>query len=57
MAKEKDETSQKSKKIRSHESSSQNHDSFEEESVRINEYYQPPPRRTRRDRREQERLG
>ena len=55
MAKEKDESSQKSKKIRSHASSSQNHDSFGEESLRINEYYQPPPRRTRR--KEQERLG
>jgi len=54
MAKEKDESSQKSKKIRSHASSSQNHDSFGEESLRINEYYQPPPRRSRRDRREQE---
>jgi len=31
-----------------------NHDSFGEESLRINEYYQPPPRRTRRNRREQE---
>ena len=30
------------KKIRSHASSSQNHDSFGEESLRINEYYQPP---------------
>jgi len=36
------------KKIRSHASSSQNHDSFGKESLRINEYYQPPPRRTRR---------
>ena len=27
---------------------------FGEESLRINEYYQPPPRRTRRDRRELE---
>jgi len=53
MTKEKDENSQK-KRIRSHAFSSQNHDSFGEESLRINEYYQPPPRRTRRDRREQE---
>jgi len=53
MTNEKDENSKKKKK-RSHASSSQNHDSFGEESLRINEYYQPPPRRTRRDRREQE---
>ena len=51
MTKEKGENSQKSKKIRSHASSSQDHDSFGEESLRINEYYQPPLRRTRRDRR------
>ena len=37
--------------IRSHASISQEHDSFGEESLRINEYYQPPRRRTRRDRR------
>ena len=54
MEKVKDENSQKSKKIRSHASSSKNHDSFGEERLRINEYCQPPPRRTRRDRREQE---
>ena len=33
---------------------SSTHDSLGEESLRINEYYQPPPRRNRRDRREQE---
>ena len=54
MTREKGESSQKSKKICLHASSCQNHDSFGEESLRINEYYQPPPRRTRRDRREQE---
>jgi len=53
MAKEKDESSHKSKKTCSHASSSHNHDSFGEESLRINEYYQPPPRRTRRIRKEQ----
>jgi len=53
-AKEKDEISQKKIKIRSHASSSQDHDSLGEESLRINKYYQPPLRRTRRDRREQE---
>jgi len=42
------------KKICSHAFSSHNHDSFGEESLRINEYYQPPPRRTRRERKEQE---
>jgi len=40
-------------KIYSHASSSKDHDSLGEESLRINEYYQPP-RRNRRDRREQE---
>jgi len=29
-----------------------NHESFGEESLRINEYYQPPPKRTRRERQE-----
>jgi len=46
--------------IYSHASSSHNHESFGEESLRINEYYQPPPRITRRERKEQEstkRLG
>jgi len=42
------------KNICSHAYNSQNHDSLGEESLRINEYYQPHPRRTRRDRREQE---
>ena len=54
MAKEKDESSQKSKKICSHASSSHNHEFFGKESLRINEYYQPPPRRTRRERKEQQ---
>jgi len=49
MTKEKDESSKKSKKIYSHASSSHNHESFGEESLRINEYYQPPPMRTRRE--------
>jgi len=54
IAKEKDESSQKYKKIYSHASSSHNHESLGEESLRINEYYQPPLRRTRRERKEQE---
>jgi len=42
------------KNIYSHASSSHIHESFGEESLRINEYYQPPPRRTKRERKEQE---
>ena len=53
MAKGKDENSSKSKKS-SHASSSKHHESFEEESLKINEYYQPQPRRTRRERQEKE---
>jgi len=53
MVKERDEYSNKSKKS-SHASSSKSHESFGEESLRINEYCQPPPRRTRRERQEKE---
>jgi len=42
MAKGKDENSSKSKKS-SHASSSKHHESFGEESLKINEYYQPSP--------------
>jgi len=42
------------KKKPSHASISKDHDSFGEGSLRINDYYQAPPRRHRRDRREQE---
>jgi len=38
----------------SHASSSKHHESFGEESLKINEYYQPQPRRTRRERQERE---
>ena len=53
LTKAKEEKSQK-KKIHSHASISKDHDSFGEGSLRINYYYQAPPRRLRRDRREQE---
>jgi len=53
MVKERDEYSYKSKKS-SHVSSSRGNDSFGEESLRINEYYQPHPRKTRRERKEKE---
>ena len=53
LKKGKDENSSKSKKS-SHASSSKHHESFEEESLKINEYYQPQPRRTRRERQEKE---
>jgi len=55
MVKERDKYSNKSKKS-SHASSSKNHESFGEESLRINEYYQPPPRQTRRERQEKENI-
>jgi len=55
MAKGKDENSSKSKKS-SHASSSKHHEFFGGESLRINEYYQPSPRRTRRERQERESL-
>ena len=42
---------EKSQKIHSHASISKDHDSFGEGSLEINDYYQAPPRR---DRREQE---
>jgi len=55
MAKGKDENSSKSKKS-FHASSSKHHESFGEENLRINEYYQPSHRRTRRERQERESL-
>jgi len=53
MVKERDEYSHKSKKS-SHASSYMGKDSFGEESLRINEYYQPHPRQTRREGKEKE---
>jgi len=50
VVKERDEYN-KSKKI-SHASSSRGDDSFGEQNLRINDYYQPPPRRARRERQE-----
>jgi len=41
----------KSKKS-SHASNSRGNDSFGEQSLTINEYYQPPPRRARKERKE-----
>jgi len=41
----------KSKKS-SHPSSSKGNESYREQSLRINEYYQPPPRRVRKERKE-----
>lgn len=52
IVKEKDEYIRKLKK--SHASSSRSSDSHAERSLRINDYYQPPPRRTRNT---QRRLG
>ena len=48
----KDEKSQISKKLHSHAYSSQVYDSFGEESLRINKYHQPSPRRARKERQE-----
>ena len=53
LTKAKDEKSQISKKLTSHASISKDHDSFGEGSLRIKDYYQAPPKRYRRDRREQ----
>jgi len=50
MVKEIDENT-KSKKS-SHASSSRGNESFKEQSLRINEYYQPFPRRARKERQE-----
>jgi len=52
LTKEKDEKSQKLKKICSHASGSQDHDFFGEESLRINEYHQPSPRGASKERQE-----
>jgi len=52
LNKAKDENSQNSKKVHSHASSSKDHDSLGEGSLRINEYYQPPTRRNRKERQE-----
>jgi len=49
MVKERDENT-KSKKKSSHASSSRRNESFKEQSLRINEYYQPSPRRARKER-------
>ena len=54
LTKAKDEKSHTLKNIPSHASISKDHDSFGEGSLRINDYYQAPPRRQRRDRKEQE---
>ena len=54
LTKAKDEKSHISKKLPSHASISKDHDSFAEGSLRINDYYQAPPRRHRRNRKEQE---
>jgi len=50
MVKERDDYT-KSKKS-SHASSGRGNDSFGEQSFKINEYYQPPPRRARKERKE-----
>jgi len=52
LTKAKDENSQKSKKSHTHASHSKDHESLGEESLRINDYYQPPPRRNRRNKQE-----
>ena len=52
LTKVKDENSQNSKKLHSHASNSKDHDSLGEGSLRINEYYQPPPTRNRKERQE-----
>jgi len=48
LTKAKHEKSQISKKLHSHAYSSQIYDSFGEESLRINGYHQPSPRRARK---------
>jgi len=52
LTKAKDEKSHISKNLHSHAYSSQVYDSFGEESLRINEYHQPSPRRARNERQE-----
>ena len=52
LTKAKDEKSQFSKKLHSHASSSKHHDYLGEESLRINEYHQPSPRRAKKERQE-----
>ncbi|XP_068463325.1 uncharacterized protein [Phaseolus vulgaris] len=54
LTKAKDEKSHILKKLPSHAYISKDHDSFGEGSIRVNDYYQAPPRRHRRDRKEQE---
>jgi len=51
LVKEKDEYTKKIKKS-SHASSSKLNDSYGEESLQMNEYYQPQPRRVKRERKE-----
>jgi len=56
MVKERDEYT-KSKRS-SHASSSRGNESYGEQSLKINEYYQPPPTRVRKGKKKaQERLG
>ena len=55
LVKDKDEYTKKIKKS-SHASSSRLNDSYAEESLRMNEYYQPQPRRTRRENPKETRL-
>jgi len=50
MVKERDEYTKYKKS--SHASSSRGNESFGEQSLRINEYYQPPPRKARKERKE-----
>ena len=52
LTRAKEEKSQNSKKSHTHASHSKDNESLGEESLRNNDYYQPPPRRTRQ--REQE---
>ena len=49
LTKAKGEKSQISKKLHSHAYSSQVCESFGEESLEINKYHQPPPRRARKE--------
>ena len=56
--KQKDENSQNSKKSHTHASHSKDHESLGEESLRINDYYQPPLGEIEeKSKKAQERLG
>jgi len=48
LTRAKEEKSQNSKKSYTHASHSKDNESLGEESLRINDYYQPPPKRNRR---------